>query len=489
MEDEVRKKLTFHDVQDDSASESCSRSLVSITVSTDSANERLESSELSSEEVRILQADEDDTSADLTSDFDNENDAARFGPCSPAIAEPVCESDEGKKKIIKSIIHQITTQKKPIYRCQLPIFIMEPRSLLEKLTDFFAYSPVLLPIGTLESPKLRFLEVLRFYLSAWHLQIPKGVKNPFNPVLGEVFRCSYGQRDDAMEVIVEQITHHPPSSAFAAWNVKHRVAMEAYVRPHIRLAGNNVETVLHGNLVGHLFEHDEMYVCTYPKYIVKGILFGTLQMELGGKTSISCESTGYHAEIEFKSSNQLSNSISTVVVAKVKHASEKKTTLYALRGNWDSQIWITDSTSKQESLFIDVTAVPAVERTLPPEEQQEPHESRKVWGRVMHEIICNDEESALRHKTEIEEVQRHAQAERKKQNAKWIPRHFVLVGDTYKHPGLREKFGLPPEAVHVAASSSRGDTPSSSANSTPEKKPTDASTPSPLAWFKNKLKK
>jgi len=31
-----------------------------------------------------------------------------------------------------------------------------------------------------------------------------------------------------------------------------------------------------------------------------GILIGTLTMELGGVVSVSCEKTGYHAELEFK---------------------------------------------------------------------------------------------------------------------------------------------------------------------------------------------
>ena len=33
---------------------------------------------------------------------------------------------------------------------------------------------------------------------------------------------------------------------------------------------------------------------------VSGILIGTLTMELGGVVSVSCEKTGYHAELEFK---------------------------------------------------------------------------------------------------------------------------------------------------------------------------------------------
>lgn len=32
----------------------------------------------------------------------------------------------------------------------------------------------------------------------------------------------------------------------------------------------------------------------------KGILMGTLTMELGGKVTVECEKTGYRTELEFK---------------------------------------------------------------------------------------------------------------------------------------------------------------------------------------------
>jgi oxysterol-binding protein-related protein 8 len=39
-----------------------------------------------------------------------------------------------------------------------------------------------------KSAEERMLIVLRWYLSSWYIR-PKGVKKPYNPVLGEVFKC------------------------------------------------------------------------------------------------------------------------------------------------------------------------------------------------------------------------------------------------------------------------------------------------------------
>ena len=44
----------------------------------------------------------------------------------------------------------------------------------------------------------------------------------------------------------------------------------------------------------------EDYTMTIPYAHCKGILMGTLSMELGGKVHINCEKTGYHTELEFK---------------------------------------------------------------------------------------------------------------------------------------------------------------------------------------------
>ena len=49
-----------------------------------------------------------------------------------------------------------------------------------------------------------------------------------------------------------------------------------------------------------LLPRGEAYVMTMPYAHCKGILVGTLSMELGGTVSIVCEKTGYFCELDFK---------------------------------------------------------------------------------------------------------------------------------------------------------------------------------------------
>lgn len=92
-----------------------------------------------------------------------------------------------------------------------PTFVLEPRSLLERITDFMAHPEFIFGVGTNPDAEARFLKTLTFYLAGWHIK-PKGVKKPYNPVLGEFFRCTYQYADGSKGIYVaEQVSHHPVS--------------------------------------------------------------------------------------------------------------------------------------------------------------------------------------------------------------------------------------------------------------------------------------
>lgn len=77
-----------------------------------------------------------------------------------------------------------------------PTFVLEPRSMLERITDFMSHPELVFGCVSLcflicvensaalnsadqeEQPEERFIRVLMYYLSGWHVK-PKGVKKPF----------------------------------------------------------------------------------------------------------------------------------------------------------------------------------------------------------------------------------------------------------------------------------------------------------------------
>lgn len=116
----------------------------------------------------------------------------------------------------KSLLFQMMSQLKigmDLTRVMIPCDFLEPRSLLEKLTDFMTHGQILHHAATLKDPEQRMIEVTRWYLSGFHVK-PKGVKKPYNPVLGEIFRANYVMEDGSiMTYFAEQVSHHPPISA------------------------------------------------------------------------------------------------------------------------------------------------------------------------------------------------------------------------------------------------------------------------------------
>lgn len=64
-----------------------------------------------------------------------------------------------------------------LQKVSFPTFVLEPRSMLERITDFMSHPDLIFGADLETSPEERFIRVLRYYLSGWHVK-PKGVKKP-----------------------------------------------------------------------------------------------------------------------------------------------------------------------------------------------------------------------------------------------------------------------------------------------------------------------
>lgn len=264
-------------------------------------------------------------------------------------------------------------------------------------------------MNELESAEERFLLVLKFYLSGWHIRPKvgnyfsvshrKGVKNTFNPILGEIFRCSYEHDGTTTEYFAEQITHHPPSSAFCVWNRQKNLVLESYIQPVTKFCGNSVEAILQGSLVGRMGNFREKYLMTYPKYVVRGLLIGSLQMEIGGKVTIECPETKFSAQLEFRNKRLAPNSVVGSIMCDNK-------VLYSVAGSWEDEISITPAKSTKSKRLLKIDELVPLQRQVPPADSQSPNESRQVWDKVIHHMRLQQEDEALQAKSEVEEEQR-----------------------------------------------------------------------------------
>ena len=161
----------------------------------------------------------------------------------------------------------------------LPTFILERRSLLEMYSDFFAHPDLFLEIPDGNSPEERMIRALKWYLSSFHAGRKSSIaKKPYNPILGETFRCHWKVppekiqssninnscsdklrcpkevakesalpecSPDELTFIAEQVSHHPPISAFYAEHVNKRISTCAHIYTKSSFLGMSVSIISH----------------------------------------------------------------------------------------------------------------------------------------------------------------------------------------------------------------------------------------------------
>ncbi|CAH2065193.1 unnamed protein product, partial [Iphiclides podalirius] len=338
-----------------------------------------------------------------------------------AAGELVEEVAEENKSLLWFLLKQVRPGM-DLSKVVLPTFILEPRSFLDKLSDNYYHADILGQAQALEDPYQRFRCVLRWYLSGLYKK-PKGLKKPYNPVLGEIFRCCWRDRngDGYTYYIAEQVSHHPPVSAFYVSNRKDGYVIEGSLLARSKFYGNSTSAILEGCARIHLLNWGETYVTTAPYAHCKGIVIGTLSMELGGKVHIICQDTGYQADVEFKLRSFLGGADQTNAISgRIKKG---KDTIATVEGYWDGRIDIKDKRTGEESNLLDVAVLKdqRMQRFLMKLENQEEFESQRLWIKVSEAIQNDDQVAATEQKTLIEEAQR---ARARGLLSPWLPRLF-----------------------------------------------------------------
>ncbi|KAI8328839.1 hypothetical protein BC941DRAFT_363421 [Chlamydoabsidia padenii] len=331
--------------------------------------------------------------------------------------------EEESKSILLGIIAQLG-KGTDLHRITLPTFVLEPRSMLERITDFMSHPDLLLKANTQSDPVNRFLGVVQYFLSGWHIK-PKGVKKPYNPILGEVFKCGWDYPINGSRgyYIAEQVSHHPPRSVYYFANPENGIYIQGDICPRAKFLGNSAATMMEGasNIV--LAHHaDERYDITMPNVYAKGILFGKMVLELGDKCKVHCPSSDLICELDFKTKGFFSGQVNSVT-GKIKQVSSQKV-MYEITGQWTGQIFIkTPRKDNTKTIFFDAATSPIVCKRVLTEQDQEPMESRRLWAPVTQAIQSNNLDLATVHKSALEETQRT------KKDQFYHPRYFTRRDD------------------------------------------------------------
>lgn len=319
-------------------------------------------------------------------------------------------------------------------RITLPTFILERKSMLERITNQLQHPIILLDAHAATDPVLRFVNVMKWNLSGWHIT-PKAVKKPLNPVLGEHFTCYWDLPNNTRAFYIsEQTSHHPPKSSYFYMSPENGIRIDGTLIPRSKFLGNSAASIMEG--VGFLqftdiIAHDgkpETYEFTQPNMYARGILIGKFKYELGDHSIVKCPQLDLIADVEFKTKGFISGTYNAIE-GTVKNISTGKT-LYEISGKWNEIIEIKDmKTGKKTVLFDTFTATPHPPQVRPISEQSD-LESRKLWYKVCDALGKRDHTVATDEKYAIENSQREATRKRNEDGVEFHPKLFKYVPDS-----------------------------------------------------------
>lgn len=340
--------------------------------------------------------------------------------------------EEGDKNVLLSIISQLRPGA-DLSRITLPTFILEPKSMLERITNFMQTPETLLPIPTIEDPTERFISVVKFYLSGWHIK-PAGVKKPLNPCLGEFYTCYWNFSDNTQAYYIsEQTSHHPPKSSYFYMAPEHHIRIDGTLKPRSRFLGNSAASMMEGVAVLRILNRGgpagEKYLLTQPNMYVRGILFGKMKYELGDHSYVKSPELDLIADIEFKTKGYFTGSYDAIG-GYIKRESTGEN-LYELSGKWNEEMWIKNLVTGQRELLFDATHARATPPSVRPIEEQEERESQRLWKPVVSALLRRDQQVATDEKFKIETRQREEARARELDGVEWKPRFFreMAVGE------------------------------------------------------------
>ncbi|KAM9326890.1 oxysterol-binding protein-related protein 9 [Gastrophryne carolinensis] len=390
----------------------------------------------------------------VSGSMSNGTSEAEFDPHDDRDDDGEGESVEEHKSVIMHLLSQVRLGM-DLTKVVLPTFILERRSLLEMYADFFAHPDLFVSIGDHKDPKDRMIQVVRWYLSAFHAGRKGSVaKKPYNPILGEVFQCHWvlpDQENDDNELVSEgpipwasknsvtfvseQVSHHPPISAFYAECYNKRIQFNAHIWTKSKFLGMSIGVHNIGQGCVSCLDYDEHYIITFPNGYGRSILT-VPWIELGGECNINCSKTGYSATITFHT-KPFYGGKKHRVTAEIYPPNDKKS-IYSIEGEWNGVMY-TKLPNGENVVFIDTKKMPTVKKKVRKLEDQLEYESRRLWKDVTYNLKIRDIDAATEAKHSLEERQRAEAKERKEKETQWETRLFHEDGEcwVYDEPLLK----------------------------------------------------
>lgn len=270
-----------------------------------------------------------------------------------------------------------------------------------------------------------------------------GTSSSGDPTASEYVRVAF---------LTEQISHHPPISAYYASCPTRGVALMGIDQISARVSGTGVRVAPGSQNKGIFIQiqsghgEGEQYQITHPIAMVNGMLRGSFYVTVGESTIITCSQSDGKGKgkeqlrtiIEYKEEPWIAGPkfavegvIHTYIEGetqheewtKVKHV-PKQHIVALFEGSWRGVVRWRRPDSSEQAVLLDLTPLLVIPKRVRPLDKQHAYESRKLWENVTNKLLSKEYSEATRHKHSIEQRQRDRAAERKRKGEDHTPAYF-----------------------------------------------------------------
>lgn len=293
----------------------------------------------------------------------------------------------------------------------------------------------------------RFTSVVAWTIST--LRPPTFGVAPYNPILGETHHVSRA----TLNVLLEQVSHHPPVSALHATDEEQNIELICYYQCVPKFYGASLETEVRGKRKLKLLNRGETYEMNTPNLLIRFVPMPGVNWV--GNVRIRCPENGLEAQLHYGPKSFLGLGGNPRAVKGKIYETSTRRTLFELNGQWDRTITMKENSSgklrtiyKAEDVFSGmktpiVNDLQGVRST----------ESAAVWSEVSEAIMSGDWKKAKEAKNAVEVKQRELLKERESKRETWVPQHFSV---TYSKDGgwecLPNHKSVPPAPIVVPIS-------------------------------------
>jgi hypothetical protein len=313
-----------------------------------------------------------------------------FGPERSLIN--VTEAEWKSREInVMSLVRSFLSQIAPgqdLTKISLPSVLCHPFSMLELIShrEMLLFH-ILFELDQFTDPLERFMVIVKWFISLTRSETME--KKPFNPVIGETHLCWVDNgSDDFTEFISEQVSHHPPVSAFFVRNMNRNISIEGAAWFGVKLSTNSATVTTSGPVTITTNEETfELTKCVPDLNICNTVMPGKKYIIWNGEVKISCPQSGLIASIITEERYYRVNGIQGVVY----HRDDPNKIIYKIDGvcGQKTLYWSLDK-PKDKRLLIDHSQYKEAQIQYLPRHLRSEFDSLRLWVPVVDAIIKND---------------------------------------------------------------------------------------------------